>query len=348
MNPADDAAFLRVVNVPRRGVGAVSLGKLRDEASERGTPLLATARSGAVARKIAGLKAFTQIIDELGALALESDPGELVAELVVRSGYRAMLEGDRTAQDQITVDARNRLANLDELVKDAAQFEPPELVVTPMEILTAWLDRIALSADSDDIPDGGEVTMMTVHSSKGLEYPVVIVIQMNEGKFPHSRSLDTGIDEERRLAYVAFTRAMERLVVTRTRNDTQFSGGRLTESSATSSRFLFDLPDASIAGDVPDGTPASSEPISVGMPDEKREKLRTFLGNRNRGTGSDVTLVDLESLDDVEPGVRLHFSGVGVCEVLARRGAAVTVRLPTGRTKRVVLGQIEAQKVVDD
>lgn len=348
VNPADDAAFLRVVNVPRRGVGAASLRKLRDEATERGTPLLATARSGAVARKNAGLRAFTQIIDELGSLALEREPGELITELVVRSGYRTMLEGDRTSQDQITVDARNRLANLEELIKDAAQFQPPELMVTPVEILTAWLDRIALSADSDDIPDGGEVTMMTVHSSKGLEYPIIIVVQMNEGKFPHSRSLDSGIDEERRLAYVAFTRAMERLVVTRTRSDTQFSGGRLTESAATSSRFLFDLPEAAIAGDLPSGVPASVEAVSLGMPDEKRQKLKTFLGNRRQGPPGDYTLVDLESLEEVESGVRLHFAGVGVCEVLSRRGSSVTVKLPTGRTKRVVLGQIEAQRVVED
>src|SRR5690606_15227340 len=130
--------------------------------------------------------------------------------------------------------------------------------MAPIDLLHAWLDRVALSADTDDIPEGGEVTLLTVHSSKGLEFPVVFVVQMIEERFPHARSEETGIDEERRLAYVAFTRAMKRLYVTRTKTLTSGYGARQSSTPAVPSRFLFGIPPEVVTGDVPSGEPAEA------------------------------------------------------------------------------------------
>ena len=318
-NPADDAAVLRVVNVPTRGVGAKTQAKLREEAAKRGLPLLATARqlSGGQSVGEKGLASFADLMDELQSLARDADLPMLVAEAVERSGYRAMLEGEVDSEGETTREAAGRLENLDLLVQDAATFKPPQGVIGGMEQLTAWLDRIALTADADDVPEGGEVTLMTVHASKGLEFPVVFVVQMNEGVFPHERSMDRGLEEERRLAYVAFTRAMKRLIVTRSlRHPVQ--GGR-SGKAAQPSRFLFGIPLEVVDGDVPDGEPASGSAGDRRSEARKAtQKLGVFLQHRAKRPvlppemEGDYTLLDIESVEQLQVGVRVHHPRFGV------------------------------------
>ena len=348
VNAADDAAFLRVVNVPRRGIGAKSLARLRDEAASRGSPLLATARAGQVAKGNEGLRTFVALIDELAESARNLSAAELVTQVIDQSGYRAMLEVDVTAKDEITVDSRARLANLAELVHDADGFQPPEGVWTPMDQLTAWLDRIKLTADSDEIPEGGEVTLMTVHSAKGLEYPVVFVVQMNEGAFPHARSEENGIDEERRLAYVAFTRAMKRLVIMRTQRVQELGGGRSREREARASRFLYGLPADATAGDVPEGDPAEERSDPRQLDEPARSKLEAFLSHRTtpREPDGDWMFLDVQSVEELEPGVRIRLPAVGVCEILARSGSRVQVVLPNRRSRWVDLTTVECKRAV--
>ncbi len=350
VNQADDAALLRVVNVPRRGVGARTLAQLREEAADRGAPLLATIRSGSTARSHAGLTAFSELIGELADLARDLPPAELVEAVVDRSGYREMLASDTDSNGQVTREARGRLDNLEELVHHARAFDAPEGAWTPMDHLTAWLDAIKLATDQDEVPDGGVVTLMTVHSSKGLEYPVVFVAQMNEGSFPHARSEDVGVDEERRLAYVAFTRAKQRLIVSRTRHASDWGGGRgRRQRPAQPSRFLFGLPPQAISGDPPSGDPAEDlrDKRRLGTPGE--QKLAALLSHlRDRSAPSEeCVLADIESLDEIAPGVRLHLGRHGVCEVRARKGSRVHVRLPDARMAWVDLRSVAAQRVVE-
>ena len=217
VNPADDAAVLRIINVPTRGVGAKTLAKLREEAGKRGQPILVTARSFGGGRSVGdkGIATFARLMQDLTEFARDASIPDLVGEVIEQSGYRQMLDADRDEDGKLSRESQGRLENLALLVQEAQTASPGGQGVGPMEALTAWLDRISLTADTDDLPDAGQVTLMTVHSSKGLEFPVVFVVQMNEGVFPHERSIETGIEEERRLAYVAFTRAMKRLVVTR-------------------------------------------------------------------------------------------------------------------------------------
>ena len=368
INPADDAAVLRIVNVPPRGVGAKTQSKLREEASRRGQPLLSTARAmgGGKGAGLKGLGAFAALVDQLTDLARDVDVAELVHEVVERSGYRGMLEGDVDKKGQVTPDARGRLENLVALVQDAADFRPPPGVVAPMDQLTAWLDRIALTADADEVHHDGEVTLMTVHSSKGLEFPVVFVVQMNEGVFPHERSLDTGIEEERRLAYVAFTRAMKRLVVTRSTHHPAHGGGGGRVAQA--SRFLYGIPLELLDGDLPSGDPAGGG-RSERLADSRgaTSKLAAFLAHRQgRGPppeppvpearsapppppapeGQSYTLVEIESPDQLSKGVRVHHPRFGVGEIRQVGSQAIFVSFG-GRNQRIPAPAVGLRIVAD-
>jgi DNA helicase-2/ATP-dependent DNA helicase PcrA len=324
-----------VVNVPTRGVGAKTQTELRNDAVKRGQPLLATARIRArgTSAPEKGLAAFVQAVDELADVAREEPIHVLIERLVERTGYRQMLEeegagGDREAERE----ARGRLENVDALIQDARAFEPPPGVTAPLDGLTAWLDRVALTADVDDLPDGGEVTMLTAHSAKGLEFKVVFVVQMNEGVFPHERSAESGLEEERRLAYVAFTRAMERLVVTRSLTD-------LFGKIAMPSRFLFGVPTEVLDGDLPDGEPSQGE-LEKRLADAAvtTTKLATFLEHRRQRAAVPEgvhTLIEIESAEQLVRGVRILHPRHGVGEI----------RHVVGRKLQVAFG--ERQITVD-
>jgi DNA helicase-2/ATP-dependent DNA helicase PcrA len=352
VNPADDAAFLRVVNVPPRGVGAKTQAELRTDAQTRGQPLLATARmragGGSVGDK--GLSAFVALMEGIDQIARDTSMEGLVLALAERSGYRAMLEEDaapppapdddggqkrRVRKAVGDPDAKERLENLDALVQIAREFQAPPGVQGTFERLTAWLDQVALSADTDELPEGGEVTLMTVHSSKGLEFPVVFVVQMNERLFPHERAGDEGIEEERRLAYVAFTRAMQRLVVTRSLEDAR---GESTQPS----RFLFGLPGEVLDGDIPDGDPAMGERQARALEvEETRAKLPAFLAHRRtRPMGVPTppaapvatspegvfTELEIESFEQLYPGVRIRHPQYGIGEIRRVEGRTLLVK----------------------
>ena len=349
VNPADDAAVLRIINVPRRGIGAKTLSKIRADAATRGTPLLVVARAGVSGKAGDGVKAFSNLLDELTDAARDKPLRELVTTVIERSGYRAALQADKTDKDELTLDARGRLANIDALIADAATFKPPESVWTNMDALTAWLDSIKLAADTKNIPPGGEVTLMTVHSSKGLEFPVVFCIQLNEGKFPHSRSEEQSIDEERRLAYVAFTRAMQRLIISRTQKSRAMSNGRFNTTEAKPSRFLFGLPQAACDGEIPSGAPARSPQEERILDSPGKAKLNAFIRNRRASALPDnAVLMELESMDQLQVGVKLLLDGKGMCEIIKLKGSMIRVTLSTGRSTWLPLQGLQAQVVVND
>ena len=339
VNPADDAALLRIVNVPPRGIGAKTQSKLREMGANLGQPLLRAARSMPAGKSVGqkGLAAFVTLMDELSMLARDVGLGALVSEVVRRSGYLEMLEGDVDKEGRTTKDASGRIENLEALIDDAARFEASLKERTgALDQLTAWLDRISLTMDSDDVPnEAGEVTLMTVHASKGLEYPVVFVVQMNEGVFPHERSMETGLEEERRLAYVAFTRAMKRLIVTRSLR--QPSHGGRTGKLAEASRFLYGIPLEVVDGDLPSGEPASG-----GRADRMEasrtatSRLGTFLEHRRARAQPDetMTLIEIESAEQLRPGVRVHHPRYGVGEIRQVGRSAIFVSFG-GRQQRI-------------
>ena len=237
-NPADDVSFLRIANVPRRGVGDTSLAKIRQRAFDQGVPIAEAAREAATAgvsgKALKGLRELSQLLDR--ARAQPRRPvAAILALLAEGSGYKAMLE---TSHDELE---RSRVENVDELVAFARQLDERE----PDVELSTFLERAALVSEQDDVEeDGGRVQLMSAHAAKGLEFPCVVVAGAEDGWFPHVRSVDEpgGIEEERRLFYVAMTRAEDELVLT-------FSSSRATYRGferRLPSPFLGDLPPADI------------------------------------------------------------------------------------------------------
>ncbi|MDC0675641.1 ATP-dependent helicase [Nannocystis radixulma] len=260
-NPASDLDFTRIVNEPARGIGDTTVGRLTALAANRNVALLEVARnpeeagvSGAAAKRLA---LFVAMIDELTARLHAGTPlGQLAAEVLERTGYRDALVQEGSEESEA------RVENLDEFVGALTEFAQDN----PEQTLADYLEQVSLVSDADG---GGRgevraVRLMTIHSAKGLEFEKVILTGMEEKVFPHSRSIageeaarEEGrrlrpeeraqLEEERRLAYVAVTRAKRQLVVTYARRRRLYN----QEFIGTPSRFVRDLPPDSVRGRVP-------------------------------------------------------------------------------------------------
>jgi DNA helicase-2/ATP-dependent DNA helicase PcrA len=235
VNPVDEVSIKRVLNEPKRGVGNTSIGKLDAYATAHNLPFLEALRradaAGVGGRAAGGIEAFLGLLDDVADLAMGS-PGPLLQQLLERSGYLDALEAERT------IEAEGRMENLAELVGAA----------NDAETVDEFLEQISLVADTDDLDDDTtSVVLMTLHSAKGLEFPVVFLIGLEDGVFPHLRSLTEPdqLEEERRLAYVGITRARRRLYLTHAWSRTLFGGTQYNPPS----RFLDEIP-AGLVHDV--------------------------------------------------------------------------------------------------
>lgn len=219
VNPDDDLSLRRVINVPKRGIGAATLDKIARFADSQEISmfraLLEVEEIGLSQRFIQSLVGFAQMIKELNAMMDYLSAGEITETVLDRSGYREELKKEDT------VEAASRLENIDEFLSVTQEFESKN----EDKSLVAFLTELALISDVDSLEeesDGEEdsVTLMTLHSAKGLEFPQVFLIGMEDGLFPHSRTLDDPeeLEEERRLAYVGITRAQKKLYLTRAKN----------------------------------------------------------------------------------------------------------------------------------
>ena len=229
-NPSDEVAARRIVNVPKRGIGATSVTRLGAYAADAGIGFAqAIGRAedaGITGKALRGAEELRELLDTLVALRDEVPPGQLVDEVVERSGYGVLLDAEGTDE------AWSRLENLAELAGAAAEYET----------LDGFLERMALVADSDDLDlTGGRVALMTLHVAKGLEFDAVFLTGMEEGVFPHMRSLQDpfALEEERRLCYVGVTRARRHLAVTHAWTRNLFG----STMHGIPSRFLAELPE---------------------------------------------------------------------------------------------------------
>jgi ATP-dependent DNA helicase UvrD/PcrA len=240
-NPYDAVSLLRIANRPRRGIGDSTLAKLMSFADDAEMTLWeAMDRCGAAGVGTAPAKAvssFRTVVQSLMSAAEELNVAELIEAVLERSGYLESLEAERT------IEAQGRIENLQELVALAREW----LETAAEPSLSAFLQEVSLYSDQDAIRgEGSLVTLMTLHNAKGLEFRAVYLIGMEEGIFPHSRSIEEqGIEEERRLAYVGMTRAMERLTLLHA-SSRMLYGGR---SYNLPSRFLDELPDRHVERD---------------------------------------------------------------------------------------------------
>ncbi|MCJ7827033.1 MAG: UvrD-helicase domain-containing protein, partial [Demequinaceae bacterium] len=215
-NEDDDVAVRRIINTPRRGIGDAAVEGIEAAARAAGVSFGAALRrlDGAqrmTARAKTAVEAFAALLDDLRGLARDNGPAALIDAIADRTGYLAALRASDDPQDA------SRIENIMELVAVGREFGEEN----PEGTLVGFLEKVALVADADQVPDadggGGVVTLMTLHTAKGLEYPVVFLTGLEEGTFPHARSMETPgeLEEERRLAYVGLTRAKERLYLSR-------------------------------------------------------------------------------------------------------------------------------------
>lgn len=238
-NPGDGVSLSRIINVPARGIGKTTLEQIEALARARGITLW-DACEAACGEKLLGARAeasvvaFLRMMAELKEYLAQRGVHETLNELLERTGYRQMISADAG------VDSESKLGNLEELLSAAAEAHERG------ETLTDFLDHAALVSDADQIDDKARVSLLTMHNAKGLEFPVVFIAGLEEGLFPHSRSRESEsqLEEERRLCYVAMTRAQRRLYLTCARFRRRYGGSPL--EACQRSRFLDEVPQSLI------------------------------------------------------------------------------------------------------
>jgi DNA helicase-2/ATP-dependent DNA helicase PcrA len=247
VNPDDEVSLRRIINFPKRGVGDRALEEVENFSQANGISfwqaLLRVTEATSVPNKAAqSIATFTSMLTALSVLVeAKTKPSVIIEAVLEQSGLLTELEASTDPQDEV------RVENLKELVSASMEYEerPFEELGEDEEIsLSGFLEKVSLVADADEIPDGadhgGVVTLMTLHTAKGLEFPTVFLTGMEDGIFPHARTLDDPkeIEEERRLAYVGLTRAEKRLYISRAEYRLTFG----TPKYNPGSRFLDEIP----------------------------------------------------------------------------------------------------------
>ncbi len=339
VNPTDEVSAKRVINVPKRGVGDQSVGRLESYARTHGITFLDALRrwdeAGVSARSARGIEFFLDLIDDLAA-RLDDGPARLLEEILDRTGYRSELEADGSLESE------GRLENLSELVGVADDFE------TTAE----FLESVSLVADTDQIPDGDDpadtgVVLMTLHAAKGLEFPVVFLAGLEEGVFPHQRALTepAELEEERRLCYVGITRAEKRLFVSHAWCRSLYGSTAYNPPS----RFLNEIPAELITDDPASRSSAGRSSMRAGGWESTswrpsgRETLEKRATRPAGPKGSGAHLLGIATGDDVRhskwgDGVVLDIEGSG-------DKTEAVVRFPEMGEKRLLLAWAPIEKV---
>ena len=233
-NPSDNLSLKRIINEPKRGIGKTSLDKIEELSINSGVPMyeiIKNAEQYGLNRVFLNSREFVNAIEELRAKKEDIKISDLIKEILKKSGYTQALENENT------IEAENRIENLDEFLTVAIEFEDE----SADNKLSDFLEGITLSSDIDNMEEAEEtVTLMTLHSAKGLEFPVVFLVGMEEGIFPGYKSIGEPkeLEEERRLCYVGITRAKEHLFLTCSKQRTIFGSTSCNQVS----RFLREIP----------------------------------------------------------------------------------------------------------
>ena len=302
-NPADVVSLRRILNTPRRGIGDRAEACVEALSSRERIPFAealdrAGEAPGIATRSLAAITDFSRMMTDLRAVAAGNGPAAVIEAVLDRTGYLADLEASTDPQDEGRVD------NLNELVSVAREFEEQRDGGT----LEEFLEQVSLVADADSIPDSdsGVVTLMTLHTAKGLEFPVVFLTGMEDGVFPHLRSLSdpTELEEERRLAYVGITRAQRRLYLSRA--VTRSAWGQPGYNPP--SRFLDEIPPDLVAWDRDEPRRQPAAQTRVAARGLAAGSLRGGLGNR--------------PVISLEVGDRVTHDAFGLGTVVSTKGVA--------------------------
>jgi DNA helicase-2/ATP-dependent DNA helicase PcrA len=348
VNPVDEVSVKRILNVPKRGIGETTVGRLDALSRAGGIPFVEALRRAPVAgvsgRAVSGIESFLELIDGLAEL-VPSGPATVLEAILERTGYTAELQAEHT------IEAEGRLENLAELVGVARDVDEVE----------AFLERVSLVADTDDLPesdDESSVVLMTLHSAKGLEFPDVFLVGLEDGVFPHIRAIGEPdeLEEERRLAYVGITRAMRRLYLTHAWSRTLWGSTQYNPPS----RFLDEIPETlvEVAAGSRERRPRtsrgplgwSSSSLSERISRNRDEIVERALQGSGSGSASarpgrtsGAEALGLRVGDDVRHGKW----GEGVIIDIAGEGdkAEATVRFPGVGEKRLLLSWAPLEKL---
>jgi DNA helicase-2/ATP-dependent DNA helicase PcrA len=302
VNPTDTVSLRRIVNVPKRGIGDRAEACLDAYAERERTTFWEALRHcedvpGLATRSLNAVQEFVTLVEELMAVAAaDSSPADVLEAVLDKTRYVAELQSSGDPQDE------GRVENLEELVSVAREFEESR----PDGTLADFLEQVALVADADEVPDGDEsggvVTLMTLHTAKGLEFPIVFLAGVEDGVFPHMRTLGDPkeLEEERRLAYVGITRAEQRLYLSRALVRSAWG----SPSYNPASRFLEDIPAELVSWSG--ATERSASQVAAD---------KAIRRGRVAGPG-------LRPILNLSPGDRVSHDSFGLGRVVAVRGVA--------------------------
>ncbi len=368
VNTADEISLRRVLNTPKRGIGeraeaCIAALAERDRTTFWEALTRAAEAPGLATRSLKNIEAFVAMVQELQSMVAADERPDVILESVLeRSGYLAELEASDDPQDG------TRVENLAELVAVAREFaedpqpgpsaDPAEVEAGTVAVgLGDFLERVALVADADQIPDApegedsGVVTLMTLHTAKGLEFPVVFLTGLEDGVFPHQRSLgdQPELEEERRLAYVGLTRAQQRLYVSRALVRSAWGA----PSHNPASRFLDELP-----VDLVDWRRTAAEQTRWGRPDLSGGSTRlgtpTDAGRRNFSSAAlradaAAKAKPARAIPSLEPGDRVVHDSFGMGTVVAVDGVAeksvASIDFGSEGVKRLLLRYAPVEKL---
>ncbi len=338
VNPEDEVSLRRIINTPKRGIGDRALDLIDLHANARGLTFWQSlceveGNQEIAARSASSIIEFVKLIQSLQTLVEAKTRPSVIAQAVLeQSGLLAELSDSSDPQDEV------RVENLEELVAVATEYEEGEVDEGEEISLVGFLEDVSLVADADQIPEGedhgGVVTMMTLHTAKGLEFPTVFLTGMEEGIFPHSRTLGDPeeLQEERRLAYVGLTRARENLFITRAEYRSSWGAPNYNAPS----RFLSEIPDSVIEWNE---VQEKASPISSSNRSSIR---RNFAAPKPTGKSSSNTM-------QLEVGERVSHDTFGLGTVVAVTGAGdraeATINFGSFGEKRLLLRYAPVEKL---
>ena len=332
-NPQDDISLKRIINVPRRGIGLRTIEKIEDRASLKQESLYSVlidieTNSDISTKARNSISGFVDVIGTLRTIKEVYPVSKLIEKVLETTGYLDELSKDKSE------DSQDRIDNLKEFISIAIEFEQN----SEEQDLETFLTSIALTSETSDDEVDDKVSLMTIHTSKGLEFPVVFLVGLEEGLFPISRAIrslnDSDIEEERRLCYVGITRAKEVLYTTLTKKRTLY--GKTNPSIA--SRFMEELPNECIDRLNKEDKELTYSKASYNVLDKYKKKYMSTINKSSIAKNINATFKDSTketNTDDIRLGSKVHHPKFGVGTVVSIIGSDLTIAFEQQGIKKI-------------
>ena len=332
-NPQDDISLKRIINVPRRGIGLRTIEKIEDRASLKQESIYSVlidieTNSDISTKARNSISGFVDTVGTLRTIKEVYPVSKLIEKVLETTGYIDELSKEKSEEDQ------DRIDNLKEFISIALEFEQN----SEEQDLQTFLTGVALTSETSSDEENDKVSLMTIHTSKGLEFPVVFLIGMEEGLFPISRAVrsmsESDIEEERRLCYVGITRAKETLYMTLTQKRTLY--GKTNPSIA--SRFMEELPKECIEKLNKMEKELTYSKSNYNVLDKYKQKYMNNMNKSAVANNVNATIKDSRKetdIDDIKPGTRVHHAKFGVGTVVGMMGTDVTIAFVQQGIKKI-------------